>query len=202
VKSSATSQLSILEFHLEIALEDDLAALLGASLINNGVVALLPGVDDESLSRVDMGGEANASVLDFVHVVVVEVLLQCSNRHSVGAKSVQDGNTEASPFGLLGIHMQWVGVAGESVDEGRVFLDVHGCFVVGAALGGRGELDLVGALVAEPANAANEKTRVDLSEDFIGNLIIDFGCYDQDGSGALILHVENILLDNESASRS
>jgi len=149
-------------------------------------------VDDESLSRVDMGGEANANVFDFIQVILKEVLLQYSNRHTVGTKSMQDGNSEASLYGHFGVHMQGVGVAGESVDKGLVEADIRVGFPVWVALGSRWKLILVRALVAEPTKITNEHTCVCLSTDLIGSFIIDFVCYDQNRSGALILHIENL----------
>ena len=121
-----------------------------------------------------MGGKANANVFDFIQVILKEVLLQYSNRHTVGTKSMQDGNSEASLYGHFGVHMQGVGVAGESVEEGLVEVDVRVGFPVGVALGSRWVLSFVRALVAEPAMITNEQTRGNDSRDLIGSFVVEF----------------------------
>jgi len=121
-----------------------------------------------------MGGEANGDVFDVVRVFLKEVLLQNSDRHAVGAKSMQDWRSEASLYGHFGIRMQGVGVAGESVEEGLVEVDVRVGFPVGVALGSRWVLSFVRALVAEPAMITNEQTRGNDSRDLIGSFVVEF----------------------------
>ena len=144
-----------------------------------------------------MAGESTADLLHEHWILFMVLLENGSSGESVSAKTVEDRGLEAAHFGHLRVHMKWVVVTIQTIEECLIWLSLLLSRVVWRSLWRIRVALLYGSLVAKSTNASDEEIGDNLRDKLTIFFILNCGL-DYDNSGLfLVLEINEFILGHK-----
>ena len=194
--SGGRGSLQGITLKLNSGVRDDDGVAFDRADLEEDLVALAPHGGLQSLTRVDSLGEADLDVLERSRVVVAVGLEDVLTSNTERAETMENWNVESSNSSHIGVDVERVPVAGETVQGSLIFIGLLLDNVVGLAAGSLvnsgGSTTVSALLLASKAASATDEHGELVDANILAVLIDGLNSNGGDASLALVQNVNNI----------